>query len=63
MKPTMWTGLGMLAFVAAVAGLRPVGVPPDARRPGGRNRGTSGAAVSGGPNLAEDARPSGCSGS
>ena len=27
MKPTMWTGLGMLAFVAAVTGLRPVGVP------------------------------------
>ena len=26
MKPTMWTGLGMLAFVAAVVGLRPIGV-------------------------------------
>ena len=41
MKPTMWTGLGMLAFVAAVVGLRPVGVRADARRTGGRDRGAS----------------------
>src|SRR6187401_1539748 len=35
MKPTMWTGLGMVAFVAAVAGSWPIGGPQTLAAQGG----------------------------
>ena len=53
MKPIMWRGLGVLACVAAVVAVRPVGLLQTVAAQSGGTDGASGAAVSGRPGLAE----------